>query len=235
MAYSRVYTKTTAPQLATYDYFDIAEGTGVKTFYCAATSSYAISASGVTTDFASGVLTTDSTLLSGNTHYDATASSYQPWETAAGGFTTLAAWNIAITKWFTTTFNLPKNIKGTIRVNAGYRGRTTTTNRSGRYYLEATFYKNLVQFAAASGAQAFFKSSIALDQSGTFLLDVPVTSVIHFKKGDVLSVKIDVWCYPENSNNFVTLGHDPAGRDPSAVYPNTSTKLRVDIPFRLGL
>src|SRR3990167_1116392 len=110
-----VYRKSGEQSIATYDYFDIAEGTGIKAFYPATLSG------------ALGILTADS-----NVYSDLPESQ---------GNTISDAYALQSSGAYRVTFNLPKIIKGTMYVNAPF-AINTDGNQTAHAFVQAVVSKN---------------------------------------------------------------------------------------------
>ncbi len=118
-------------------------------------------------------------------------------------------------------FNLPKVIKGTAIVRFSTKGALSTETVS-------------VKLQRVSGVDVTDVGSqnITIDGTPENTCTVMSLTTTHFKKGDILRLRI----MAVNTNDL-TIGNDPANRDgaeitPAATYP---TKLEAYVPFRIDL
>lgn len=194
--------------IASYDYTDIAEGTGVETFYA-----YNYETSGST----SRALTSnpvksykvESTEIIGIGHGEASG----------------------VLTYDSSVFNAPRTIKGTALINFSSR-----FNKAGSDEIQhkATFQKvdsdnNVTDLGSAWGDPV-----VGTDNITTHAIAVDLAQT-NFKKGDKLRLKV-ITTTNQASTSFV-IAEDPADRDgtlitPAATYP---TKFEVHVPFRLNL
>ena len=200
---------------ASYDYYDIASGIGIKNFYAALAM-----ASGAITDY---YLTTDATDYSARTSCKMIPAGAQ--------YTTDDNYEVI--------FNLPKIIKGNVRVSI-LQG--LAAGGAGQFiFILMKLYKvsgvNITQL----GDEICTNPIVSTGSTTTFsrenvYFDVTRT---HFKKGDILRLNIKVWA----SNPVATgYGADPAGRDDVAsvsggiiATAGNSTQLKVGVPFVLDI
>jgi len=201
---------------ATYDYYDIAEGTGIKNFYGALSI-----ASGSHTAF----LTTDTTAYSGMVVIKRKGA---------------LAWGLYGDVDYETTFNSPKLVKGNIRISAttGVQGQVANAKK---ICLLMALYKvsggvptqigsNIGTPLTSTGAVA------ALTETHTLTIDV--TDRIHFKIGDILRLNVKMYGAAAGATEGFGYGCDPADRNDSVTasgqvvvqdaYP---THLKVAMPF----
>jgi hypothetical protein len=217
------YPPIAAAAIASYDYTDIAEGSGITKFYAfttieESTTSFNLSTNAVFSQNidTEGVFTTGSYAIAG------------------GG---------AMDKDFDLTpFNLPKTIKGTAIINLTWFIRSAATAPVSGYIIA-----KVRKYSATAG-----ESEIASTQSNTIVnstssntfhltclkFTIPKT---HFKKGDILRLTIQAWGKKDDGNNgTIGFGFDPQNRDgtnitPSSDDPLTTTKLEFYCPFELDV
>src|SRR3990167_504132 len=214
-----VYRRSGESSVTSFDFYDIAEGTGIKTFYGATTDN-------PVSDL-SGALLTSAVYSSGiNPTNNPTG-----WETRNNQ---TASWTSIISKTFKTTFNMPKLIKGTLYANVPTRIVTPNGTDSSNHYIDVTIYKNDTSVATASGANMYFLSGTSTIDNYMSLVPVtlPLTS---FKKGDILKAKIQLFSKGDGTSIILAMGHDPMGRVPSSIYSNGTSKLIVNVPFVIDL
>lgn len=193
--------------IATYSYTDIAEGTGVTSFYCATTKD----SSGT------GYILTANTLYSND--LTSTASISQ-----TGAYTRIFNQDFDL-----TAFNFPQTIKGTANINVSWGLQNQISGTVG-LYLKFIIKKNGVEIANVQ------TETIDHNDDGvefTSLLKVALAQT-HFKKGDVLRVTLEAWSNGQaaSSGGNVIILHDPKERTED-TWP--SSALRVDVPFVIDL
>lgn len=214
MALPMKHRKSGEGAIASYDWTDIAEGVGYRTFYGV------FNLSGST-----GLLVNSRSVYSGT---------YNGYHTVSDPLTT--SYVKVISKDFATTFNLPKIVKGKVLINAGHLlGLEGTSGGSVSVYDNVTIYKNNVSIGTMSGSEIIATTGIGLATSGmsSVIVDIPKT---HFKKNDELKVLVDVYAKKTGTQLATTsLGHDPIGRDPDSTYARASTTLFINVPFVIDL
>jgi len=205
--------------IASYDYTDIAEGTGIVTF-----QGYNTFMSGAAA--ASYHLTT-----SDITSYDIMTGFKDP---ATDGS---IYWNFD-----TSPFNLPKLIEGTatIRFLADLRAEQAATKLNFKLTLQKFSEGAVTNIGdTITTASLFYQQSDYL-KNLVVKMDVPKT---HFKKGDILRLHIVPNMY--ESTGTIYLFHDPMNRSTTisgsyivsgvAIDSSYPTKLETYIPFKLDL
>lgn len=224
MVLPQYYPQVPPSAIASYNYTDIGEGTGVTLFYAF------VSEDDTAKDYH---MTTDSALYS--TEIDEVVA------TADAAFTKKLDYDFDL-----TTFNLPKTIKGTAIVTfpIGARLVGTTSDKSVQTYA-------IVKLRKWDGAaeteivseQSFTVTNLVGDSTAkrnvTLSMIVPQ---IHFKKGETLRMTVELWAKMitaggGNSNQAsATIGHDPANRDGSYFTAATNpTSMILRMPFRLDI
>jgi len=213
MGIPRVYTQAAEGAIASYDYTDIAEGTGTVLFYgCAARS---------------GALTATS-----NLNYTLTKLSVysDPLETSGA----LTAGVYLSGAFDTSEFNLPQTIEGTgyamfswtLRDNAG----------SGFPFAKVQKWDGTTEttLAHASGAIDDWGNGVGR----TCLIKIKNIPRTLFKKGDILRLNAGLMCVTSTGTKGL-FAHDPKDRDADYIKPSTdassTTKLEFHCPFRIDL
>ncbi len=204
---------------ATYDYFDIAEGTGIKNFYAGMSI-----ASGSHTSF----LTTDATTYSGRIV-----------EKRQGAL----AWGLYSDVDYDATFNLPKIIKGKVRISCsqGVQGSAGTK----KVALLMALYK------VSGGVPTQIGNDLGTNQTSlgtsgasteTHNLTFPITDRVHFKQGDILRLNVKMYGVNAIADNGFGYGLDPADRDDTitasgqiVVESAYTTQLKLAIPFIIDI
>lgn len=201
--------------IATYDYTDIAEGTGIVTYYGAKNQSSYI----LTRDS----LYTDDTNSSGDGVTSASTTSVQ-----------------TMTKLFDhdydLEFNFPKTVKGTAHCNITL-GTYSTERRLIKAVWDVQKYDGTTETHLISGASTVenYGSSGVAATIKLISLDVPET---HFKKGETLRCTIELWGQATAGvSGTFGYAHDPMNRNDGGstqiVDDDTDTRLIFKIPFRI--
>jgi hypothetical protein len=210
--------------IASYNYTDIAEGTGNMIFYCG------VYVNTTTTGF----------FLSQN----ALKSIYTSY--AVGGHDGTDT-DIIDADFDLSEFNMPKTIKGTARIMGAIGHRTLfTTRQNWEGYVTAKLRKwdgtTETEIATATSQTISFTTSGGIGTITTedFNVQLSIPNPIHFKRGDVLRVSIIVHTNTSGTNGFyIGIGVDPANREDIApnllkvINDDNDTDLRCYIPFRL--
>ncbi len=213
-----VYRKSGDQSISSYDYFDIAEGTGIKTFYCATIQDG--------TNVSGANLTTND-ILTGEKLY-----SVDPHSKVTAVSTTYVLEN---TRTFATTFNLPKIVKGNLIINVGHSVNSGAANTTDNYIYGTVIKRSGstdTTLGSISGAVITFVAGAGAINATTSLLSIPIT-LTKFKKDDILKVKIDQYCRRSSGTGTPTwyLGHDPFARDIDTAFTNSTTLAVARVPF----
>ena len=207
---------TSQQPLANYNYEDIADGSGMLTFY----GNHSMED------------TTDNYLLSSQKIASQKAETYL-------GVTSGTFIKVMDLDFDNPPFNLPKNIIGTAKISIPYMADAPSGN-STEVYLIAKLRK----WDGSSETELGSAQSETIIEDGTgpqidrrqglMTMTIPLT---HFKKGETLRLTVEVWAKGTAGNTNVGIGHDPPGRI-STNFPGTdgvSTIMKVNIPARLGI
>ena len=202
--------------IASYDYIDIAEGTGVINFNGAQLK---------TSDGASYALTTGS-FYSNNVY------------TVGTTFGTAPNFLPTITANFDVSFNLPKEAKGTALINVPTSTDSVVANVT--YKITATIQKLSGGVTTQLGtATSEDKITAAETEAKMFSFPIVLTRT-HFKKGDILRAQVIYYGSYATGTPKARLGHDPKGRDGSteegtAYFASVPSTLNILIPFVINL
>lgn len=188
-------------ELVSYDYYDIAEGTGYNVFY------------GFKADNGEYATTTISSL------YSEELISYKMDQAV----TSSAVQHFDID--FDVVFNRPKNVKGKILANVpiGVQGADILPNMNIKYYavVKAYHYDGATETLLGTGTsrEAYAQE---LDLGGycystmNAVCIINLTTLRHFKKGEILRFTVEGWFYEvvttEGLAIHMMIAHDPAGR-----------------------
>ena len=203
-----------------YDYNDIASGTGFETFYL--------------------MLTCDLSILTPITSY----SEFIATETASsnsGSYVKLHDLD------FDVEFVLPKDIKGTAILNVPHGYRSGYSDWACWSYLIVTLRKwdgstetdivtntgNTITGSSAAGTSNFTIHQDAID------LVVPLT---HFKAGETLRITVEQWVKTNGTSAEFVVGHDPKNRATGTTTNGGSIDFRttpslalIQVPFKVYL
>lgn len=220
------YRKTREAAIATYDFVDIASGTGYRIFY-------------------GGQAPSGSTFLSGQQ----IASDRVSMDSGAAAAVAAneASATPKVNRNFDMLFNLPQNIKGKaiIEIPHGwYDSGNQTTYQKIFCQIQKWDGTTATTLVACSGGQwlALGQGAAAenKDTNSTVTGEIPLT---HFKKGESLRLNIydNTWEAGGNAHR-VYIGADPLGRlqtdkdnDAQVKFISGSTVLKAYIPFRIDL
>jgi len=212
MAIPQVYKTAAEGAIASYNYTDIAEGTGIVTFYAARTQDSVASHS----------------ILTQNVVYSDIAS------TAVANNVGSDTWGKKIDWDFDVSpFNMPQTIgggKANISVSWQVTSPATGTAYGNLLFLirkwDGTTETEIASVATVTRGQADTYGEV------TSLLDVTVPKT-HFKKGDVLRVTMEGWARSSDANTgMITVLHDPKAR---TIHTFDTSVLQVNMPFHLDL
>ena len=205
--------------IATYDYQDIAEGTGIVNFY-----GFQAQASGAAIV---GGLTSDNTLYSNVIAQKVDVGS--------------AAWGLKDTTDYDVIFNLPKQIKGQARLTIT-QGAHTAGAVSSEVSIVAELYRNGDLMATGGTAITHDDADALNSETKTLPFDLS-SQVWNFKAGDILRLRIKL--YGQGGADAVVIGYgiDPQDRDDVTDAPLPfiiidtvdTTQLKLSIPFILDV
>lgn len=213
------YITTDEKIIASYDWTDIAEGTGIVGFW--------------------GLKLRDATgevyRINENAFYSSAIET-----TEAGSFT-----NDAVSVWTATArnfdlgpFNFPKTIKGKAIVVI-YWKNMLSTNTDGTLTAGIYKYSNSTETLLGSTSH----TSANLGAAYLDVLEIALTQT-NFKRGDVLRLKISYVTGVRGGGGTttcsLTFGHDPLNRDGVVIIPsgdpnNITTQLKFYCPFKIDL
>ena len=215
--------------ISSYDYFDIADGTGIISLYAASTSD-------------NGTL---SYIMLTQTQYSDTV------------LTAGSVGNVGETKIldidFDLVLNTPRNLKGKfVSQVAWIQGHETTANVGGTSYCIVKLRKwdGTSETEIASNTKSKVLSTASLEiSSETAYVQISVPTTIHFKKGETLRITVEVWSLTTQTNGTqVALLHDPKNRSMTSgsqydynggavaiTDPPETTQTIFNVPWKLDL
>jgi hypothetical protein len=218
MPFPQVYQRESERAIASYNYVDIASGTGFVIFYAHAS------------EVAGGLdyhLNTESSIYSSLIETDAGFGA--PPQTIDLDFDL-------------SSFNLPQTLEGEALVNftiTAHGGTGTTASSSAVVTIRKWDGTTETDIATATTPSVSSGVASLVKELMTIPITVPRTL---FKKGETLRLNITVTITRTGGSNEVkgTLGHDPRNRDgaviiPSTDSPDTITQIAFHAPFKIDL
>jgi hypothetical protein len=214
--------------IASYDYTDIAEGTGMQTFYGFA----------INEGLSGAVSYALSEKLNYSTQLDATTTAATI-TIHTSGATIVAEEDPANSfdlDFDLTAFNNPKVIKGTAIAQIPW----------GMYYTPSGAMSGalIIQLAKVSGGtETIFASGAVvrrINNSGTLYslstLKIPISTEQKFKKGDILRMNAIGRVLDSGGSAQIGIAHDPMDRSGSSVYGSSqigTRVLKINVPFKI--
>lgn len=194
--------------IASYDYVDVADGTGKQVFYFMSEDSSKMLVGQPTHTILKELRLTNNFTSAGE---------------VSGPFT-----------YSLSPFNLPRTIKGEALVEAGFDVQVNSGPQfSGSFIFQID--KNDVGLYSGSTAEKSYSGS---NVSGSIVLKISITNPVHFARGDVLGIKYWVFGKSSGTANVTnTIGTSPLDEDGAVIQPSINqgetTITKISIPFRL--
>lgn len=208
--------------IASYNWIDIGEGTGIVKFY------------GFALEDSTGL----SYGLSTNPFYSAKIETYSN-TTASTSYAKMFDLDFDL-----SAFNLPKIIEGTATINYFHYHNAGSSGSAGG---TSKFVFQIRKWDGASEIDIISVTGPEVASSGTNNIERELECVevaipkTHFKKGETLRISVECWLKKTgDGSGYVYFGHDPQNRDgtyikPSSDDPTSISKLEIFIPFNLDL
>lgn len=205
-----VYRKSVESAVASYDATDILNGTGIISFYA-------------------GIASTNK-LLSSTRFYSGTGYT-------TSGVITSGAVEKYLDLDFDVLINKPITLKGTciasVPVQIFKLNITGETNARVDVYVRKWDGSTETFVASGSSAVLTISAQNYSYKMASASMNIPTTSL---KKGEYLRVTTEGWGGSTDSNNTITLGHDPMGVLDSVWTSTTVAPTSViQLPFRIDL
>ena len=220
MALKKKY-QTKESAIASYDYTDLAEGTGVVSFF--GSDNRSISGPGRLYSLSKGVLySNDINTQEANT---------------------TATFVLLLEKDFDVVFNQPQNLKGIVKINITLGGRTVSTAPNTWECYAILKLKHVEDAIDIGEAQTETVTGggggINVHASKTLQAIIDASSTaIHFKPGETLRMTVEIWGKrPSGGSSNVGFGHDPKGRldetpaNGGIIRDEDSTIFQINVPF----
>lgn len=204
--------------IATYDYLDISDGTGITVFY-----GYDISLSGAN---------------SYNLSRDAVYSFNVEYNIATGSIGTSYS-KIADLDWDLSAFNNARTIKGTLLASIPFKILNTEDKSYSAFFrVRVRKYDGSTETEIADSYSTVIQTSNFQSIAKNVLVPVTIPSTT-YSKGDILRVTLELWGSKQSgATGTMHIGHDPAGRDGTNIIPGDDdipTTLKFHVPFRIEL
>ena len=198
--------------IATYNFTDIIEGSGIIQFYGFNTRA------DTTLNY---VLTANSALLS---HDLGTSTS-----TSGGGFSK------DIDDDYDITFNRTHTLKGAGYCNIVTHQSSNANEGCSQYFIiKLVHYDGSTETTLATGqTETYLSGSTAAPEYKTNCVPLSISTARHFKKGDILRVTVEGWSNRTSGSGNIGYLHDPVGsRTPTNA---EDSKLSIFVPFQLDI
>lgn len=206
--------------IASYDYTDIADGTGYVEYY--AESSY------------------DTT-----THFLFSEPLYGTYYVVDSGMKTNTDYEVVCDRDFDLSpFNAPRTIRGKLYANVAHYSTDAGAAGDVSSYVKVLVRKwdGTTETEIANGTGAVLSNPAGGDQAvgQCTSIIVDIADKHHFKKGEQLRITINVYAKKSSANNYACyLIYDPLNRDWAPITPSTDeydfTFLKVYVPFDLDV
>ena len=142
----------------------------------------------------------------------------------------------------TSTFNLPRNVKGVAYMNISFGVLAVSAGDCSGYCIVKLFHfdgSTETQLGATQQTTTAFEARTGDRTDRTSALQFTIPN-IHFKKGDLLRINVEVWGKVTANTGNVRVFHDPRDRalyeDPEVGIDFASTsKLELHVPFRIDI
>lgn len=211
------YPSTPANAIATYNYVDIADGTGVQDFYLMRLDNAVRGLQPQQTRTTAKEEEMSAVYVGTGTTFNLSGSTAQTFSLGA--------------------FNAQRTIKGTGLVQGSYE--LSGGSSQGFIKLVFAFTKNGTEFASGSTAQQ--SATAGSFTSGSLVLPITISTPEHFARGDILGVKYYVLGRGNDDGVNIgvktTIGTSPLDEDGSVLTPSTNagetTITKISVPFRL--
>ncbi len=215
MALQQTIPQPASPAVASYDYTDLAEGTGITQY--------------------NGVTTSGAYILTQNEPSSNTI-------TTSGAAVTASAFALIQDHDYDVKFNLPQNIKGTayVKLTVGaYQSGPQPTKQYSNLLIRKWDGTIETEIASASGAY-FFSKGAANTESKETLTKIDIPDTTHFKAGETLRLTIQQYGGSDDANGAIFgYAHDPSNRNDGDVEPTIldadNKSLLFFNPFKLKI
>ena len=218
-----VFRKAPEGAIASYDYYDISEGTGMKEFFCGT--------SGKTTDTpnaASSIYYISNAILFQNQFY---SNDIETFHQNAGGQAMKMCFGFLL-----APFNQPKIIKGKAYFQGSiYRDAVGTDNTwFNEIKLQKVSGTTVTDLNTATSGAVWVPLA-----SGADFIEIPITGTHNFKIGDQLKLYFETQYVYTPDSEGVAITHDPMDRDGTYIKPSVNStqtsQMKLWVPFKIEL
>ncbi len=197
---------TASPAIASYDWQEIGNLTGVRVFYGAQEED----STGIGYFLTDSIIPSDEVILN-------------------------LATNVNI-DFDLTAFAAPQDIKGTANISISFGGQANSAAgiyyTATLIHVDGITDAEIIIGATVQSATWTHSTTTATSAAKT--IKYPITTQQHFKKGDILRLTITTVRTGGWQATHPSMGIDPSNRTAPQI-PNDSTQLKVHIPFKLNL
>jgi len=140
--------------------------------------------------------------------------------------------------------NVPMNMKGKTYVPYVWNGVAPSSASKAYMIIKLRKYDGTTETDIGSSKTSEKTSLHGGGRNMTELGEIDITSTVHFKKGDILRITVEVWTWCFNSGGggsvTATYYHDPVSRvmldaDSATYNSGISTAFKVQAPFKLDV
>ena len=202
------------PAIATFNFTDIANGTGVLVLQ--------------------GADTAQGKILVGNQVYSSDI------ETSAASVGAPFAKVIDV-DFDLTAFNLPRTLKGTAVINVPFAVQSEANSTTHNAFVIVNIKHVDSGSTETSLGTAQSDTITSPSSAGGITQKVAAVTIAlterHFKKGETLRITVEGWVNVAGLSG-ITIGHDPQNRDGARLTPSTeevTTQMIANIPIRIDL
>lgn len=205
--------------IASFNYTDIAEGTGITTYLLAQTSDENGHYQILTTK---SIYSAESQAVNKGMEITATTSA-------------ASATKIIDKDFDLTAFNLPQRLRGTAVLNMAYQQASSVGGNTQGYVIA-----RIVNATTGVTLVSTQTDTVQTTATKNYWLTIPLViplSTTQFKKGETLRLTVECWGLTPSGTIRQTIGCDPQGRDGDYILAanGLSTKSTLDVPFDLDL
>jgi len=204
------FRKSGEGSIASYNYYDLQEGSGVTVFYGGTHKE----------------TTTEAFYLSTNADYANSVTTYA--DTTSGSAVKVLDHD------YDLAFNMPKRIKGKLRAIFSIGNTTSVSGKAHETYAIVKVRKwdgtTETEIANAQSETHVRSAAQYIADSRTINVEVNISTLQKFNKGETLRITIEIWAKSSDGadGNRSGYGHDPRDRNDPGVEGSTGTKIIED-------
>ena len=223
------FRKSGEPALANYDFIDIAEGTGIVNYFGYAHGESAGGVLAISYGLSTDTLQTER----------ASQGVAEERDGATMGEATHTDMRSKIDMDFDLKFNLPKRIKGKIKVECSYGGVTATGGGNGANIFPKLLVRKWdgtteTEITEAEGR--IFAIPIDVDTNTRTIFEADVSTIQHFKKGETLRLTMQLWAQKITNNRIIIFYHNPKNTRTDKLYPLSHSQVfKAQVPYLIDI